>query len=122
MWWAFAGLLAGLLIGLYLPIHIPVTYARYLSIAVLAALDTAFGGIRASVEGEFDYSVFISGFFSNILVAALLTYIGDRLGVDIYLAVVFALGYRMFQNVGRMRHSILKISGKKRNQAGGKSG
>jgi Uncharacterized conserved protein (small basic protein) len=46
-------------------------------------------------------------------VAALLTYIGDRLGVDIYLAVVFALGYRMFQNVGRMRHSILKIYWKK---------
>jgi small basic protein len=120
VWWAFAGLGVGLLIGLYLPIHIPVIYARYLSIAIFAALDTAFGGMRAGLEGDFDYSIFISGFFSNILVAALLTYIGDRLGMDIYIAVVFALGYRMFQNVGRIRHSYLKIYGRKRENAGGK--
>lgn len=98
--------------GLILPVTIPLLYARYLSVAVLAALDSAFGGLRAAMEGEFDSLVFITGFFGNALLAAALTYIGDRMGVELYYAAIFALGYRIFQNLGAIRRYLL--TGKKR--------
>jgi len=102
------GLVLGILIGFRLPVYFPVTYARYISIGLLAAMDTAFGGMRASLEGRFDTLVFVSGFFSNTLLAAALTYIGDRLGVELYYAALFALGYRVFQNLGLIRYLLLK--------------
>ena len=41
----------------------PSMYENYLSIAVLAALDTLFGGIRAQLQQVYDDKVFVSGFF-----------------------------------------------------------
>jgi len=107
IWLAILGLAAGLAIGLALPVALPIVYARYLSIAVLAALDSVFGGLRAGLEGNFDNAVFVSGFFGNALLAAALTYIGDRLGVELYYAALFALGYRLFLNLGTIRRHLL---------------
>lgn len=111
MWIVLLGLVAGLMIGLNAPVQIPLIYGRYLSIALVAALDTAFGGLRASLEGNFDKAVFISGFFTNALLAAGLTYVGDRLGVELYLAALFALGFRVFQNLGIIRRHAFKLIG-----------
>lgn len=111
MWIVLLGLVAGLMIGLNAPVQIPLIYGRYLSIALVAALDTAFGGLRASLEGNFDKAVFISGFFTNALLAAGLTYVGDRLGVELYLAALFALGFRVFQNLGIIRRHAFKLLG-----------
>jgi len=102
------GLIFGLVLGLLLPISIPLVYARYFSVAFLAALDSAFGGIRAGLEGNFNTTVFITGFFNNMLLAAFLTYFGDRLGVELYYAALFAFGVRIFQNLGIIRRHILK--------------
>ena len=101
------GLLLGLLMGFALPVKIPAFYSRYLSIAVVAALDTALGGMRAALQGSFDNLIFVSGFFTNTILAALLTYAGDQLGVELYIAALFALGYRMFQNLGAIRRLVL---------------
>ncbi len=109
IWLAFLGLAGGLAIGLVLPVALPVIYARYLSIAVLAALDSVFGGLRAGLEGNFDNVVFVSGFFGNAMLAAALTYIGDRLGVELYYAALFALGYRLFLNLGAIRRHLLRF-------------
>lgn len=111
MWIVLLGLVLGLVIGLNAPVQIPLIYGRYLSIALVAALDTAFGGLRASLEGHFDKAVFISGFFTNALLAAGLTYVGDRLGVELYLAALFALGFRVFQNLGIIRRHAFKLFG-----------
>ncbi|HEY3315579.1 MAG TPA: small basic family protein [Bacillota bacterium] len=109
IWLAIIGLGAGLAVGLFLPVALPIVYARYLSIAVLAALDSVFGGLRAGLEGNFDTAVFVSGFFGNALLAAALTYIGDRLGVELYYAALFALGYRLFLNLGTIRRHLLRF-------------
>lgn len=97
------GLLLGIIIGLYVPINFPTAYASYMSIAILAALDSVFGGIRAALEKHFDSSIFISGFFGNAILAACLAYIGDRLGIPIYYAAIFAFGGRLFQNFALIR-------------------
>jgi len=101
------GILIGIILGLVLPVHIPTAYSPYMSIAVLAALDSVFGGIRASLENTFETDAFISGFFGNALLAAGLAYIGDRLDVPIYLAAIFAFGSRLFQNFAMIRRFFL---------------
>jgi len=101
-------LVLGIFIGLQMPVFIPFVYAKYMSIAILAALDSVFGGIRAYMEDVFDNVVFVSGFFINIVLAAGLAYLGDRLGVELYLAAVVAFGVRIFQNLAIIRRYLLK--------------
>jgi small basic protein len=96
-------LVVGFLLVYSLRVDIPAGYADYLSIAILAGLDSIAGGVRARLEENFDEYIFATGFFVNMALAALLAYLGDRLGVNIYLAVVVALGVRIFQNLGRIR-------------------
>lgn len=107
MWVIMVGLLAGLLLGYLAPLAVPNIYARYLGIAVLAALDSSLGGIRASLERRFEATIFLTGFFTNALLAVALTYMGERLGIDLYMAAVVALGIRLFQNLGIIRRRLL---------------
>ncbi|WP_033543517.1 small basic family protein [Planococcus sp. CAU13] len=107
MWLSILGLILGVSLGLLTDIRIPPEYANYLSIAVLAALDTLFGGIRAHLQQVYDDKVFVSGFFFNILLAAGLAFLGVHLGVDLYLAAIFAFGVRLFQNIAVIRRIIL---------------
>jgi small basic protein len=107
MWLPLLGLIIGIVLGLYSDIRVPDEYSNYLSIAVLAALDTLFGGIRAHLQNNYDDKVFVSGFFFNILLAASLAFLGVHLGVDLYLAAVFAFGVRLFQNIAVIRRILL---------------
>ncbi|MDI6812947.1 MAG: small basic family protein [Desulfitobacteriaceae bacterium] len=108
MWLPILGLILGLAIGYVSPFSVPINYAKYLSVAILAALDSVLGGIRAAQEDHFDSTVFLTGFFSNILLAGILAYVGDRIGVDLYLAAVVAFGVRLFQNLAIIRRHWLR--------------
>lgn len=101
------GLIAGALIGSTISFQVPPIYVKYMSVALLASLDSVLGGIRSILDKHFDGAVLLSGFFANALLAALLAYLGDRLGVDLYYAAVFAFGVRLFQNLASIRHYIL---------------
>jgi small basic protein len=107
VWFLASALIIGLIIGLNLPVTIPAIYGRYLAVGILAALDSALGGLRAALEERFDLQVFVSGFFANTLLAMGLTYLGDRMGVELYYAALFAFGYRIFQNLGIIRRYLL---------------
>jgi small basic protein len=102
------GLIVGILIGTFCPISIPQEYAKFFSVALLASLDSVFGGLRAAAEEKFDNTVFISGFFTNALLAAVLVYIGDRLGIDLYYVALLAFGLRIFQNLAIIRRYFLR--------------
>lgn len=117
IWLPVLGLVVGVAIGFVADVNIPVAYSSYLSIAILAALDTVFGGIRASLEKSFNGTVFLTGFFSNTLVAALLAYIGVQLGVDLYLAAVVAFGVRLFNNIAVIRRIAFNRFGQRRTNA-----
>ncbi|MGI5838423.1 MAG: small basic family protein [bacterium] len=107
MWLPLLGLIIGIAVGLAFPLSLAPSYARYMSVAVLAAMDSVFGGFRAGLEGHFNTKIFVTGFFGNIILAAVLTYIGDRLGVELYLAALFAFGVRLFQNSALIRRILL---------------
>ncbi|MGQ9756423.1 MAG: small basic family protein [Desulfotomaculales bacterium] len=102
------GLTLGVVIGLNVPLFIPQVYGKYLGIAILAAMDSVFGGIRAGMEESFDNAIFLSGFVGNTLLAAGLVFIGDRLGVELYTAAVVAFGVRLFQNLAVIRRRLIK--------------
>lgn len=120
--WLFApALLIGIVLGLLLPVSIPLVWARYLSVALLAALDAVFGGLRSSLDQQFDFGVFASGFVVNAILAAALTYVGDQLGVQLYYAALFAFGYRIFVNLGVIRRQLLTQWREHRNGRQGKA-
>lgn len=96
------GCLLGVIVGINAPI-IPYTYSSYLAIAVIAALDSVFGGITSVLKGNFDLKIFISGFFCNAILSILLTYLGQKLNVDIYLAAIVVFVGRMFTNLTIIR-------------------
>jgi small basic protein len=106
---AFA-LVIGIVAGLILRPTVPTWLEPYLPIAVVAALDAVFGGIRARLDGVFDAKVFVVSFVSNVLVAALIVYLGDKLGVGSQLstAVVVVLGIRIFGNAAAIRRRVFR--------------
>ncbi|NAZ85166.1 small basic family protein [Kineococcus indalonis] len=107
---AAVGLLVGIVAGVLLRPEVPVFLQPYLPIAVVAALDAVFGGVRAVLDGIFDDRVFVVSFLSNAVVAALIVYLGDQLGVGSQLStgVVVVLGVRIFSNAAAIRRHLLK--------------
>ena len=107
---AAIGLLIGVVAGLLLHPTVPLWLQPYLPIAVVAALDAVFGGVRAMLDGIFDDKVFIVSFLSNVVVAALIVYLGDQLGVGSQLStgVVVVLGIRIFSNAAAIRRHLFK--------------
>jgi small basic protein len=105
---AALGLLLGVLLGLVLQPEVPIWLEPYLPIAVVAALDAVFGALRAFLDGIFDDKVFVVSFVSNVLIAGLIVYLGDKLGVGGQLStgVIVVLGIRIFSNVAAIRRHI----------------
>jgi len=100
-------LILGIICGLYLPYSIPQEYSSYIAVGLLAALDSIFGALKSNIKGEFKTDIFLSGFIGNTIIAMLLAYIGDRFGIPLYEAAVFAFGVRIFQNFAEIRRDLL---------------
>lgn len=101
------GLLIGVILGILVDINIPEKFSPYVSVAILACLDSVFGAVRANLSKNFEANIFISGFFGNALLAAALAYLGDKLGIPIYIAAVIVFGGRIFDNFAIIRRIIL---------------
>ena len=110
-------IVVGCLIGVILGVNAPTIsymYADYLAISIIAALDTVLGGISATLKNNFNFKVFVSGFFVNAILSILLTLLGKKLNVDIYLAAVIVFVGRMFNNLGTIRrYYVEKLTSKK---------
>ncbi|PRY47506.1 small basic protein [Geodermatophilus tzadiensis] len=104
------GLAVGIVLGLVFDPTVPVGLQPYLPIAVVAALDAVFGGVRARLDGIFDAKVFVVSFVSNVVVAGLIVFLGDQLGVGAQLstAVVVVLGIRIFGNAAAIRRHVFR--------------
>jgi small basic protein len=106
---AFIGLIIGISAGLIFEPTVPIWLQPYLPIAVVAALDAVCGGLRAVLDGVFNDRVFTVSFLSNVVVAGLIVYLGDQMGVGPQLstAVVVVLGVRIFSNAAAIRRHLL---------------
>lgn len=101
---AILGIVIGIIIGFYVPFELSTISSLYISVGLLAAIDSIVGALKATFQNKFDPVIFISGFIVNALLAIGLSYLGDKLGVPIYYAAIFVFGTRLFNNIGSIRH------------------
>ena len=119
MWFIILGLLIGVIIGIYAPIEVPQEFARYTAIAIMGISDSVFGAIRADLQHQYKTNVFISGLIFNMALAVLITFIGDRLGIDLYLAVLIVFTFRIFANLAKIKAIAVEKYLTKRRGVGG---
>lgn len=108
MIYVLLGLALGVALGIVTPGYIPKSYAPYFSVALMSGLDTVFGGLRAAMENRYENTVFLSGFFVNMLVAVFFCSAGTLLNIDFYLIVILVLGMRVFNNLAIIRRLYLE--------------
>lgn len=108
MYLIIIGLALGLIFGAFLRIDIPPELARYTAVAILGMLDSVFGAIRAQIEGKYDTVIFVTGLAFNMAIAVLITYFGDKLNLDLYLAILIAFTIRIFLNLGIIRTTTIE--------------
>ncbi|MCJ0905607.1 hypothetical protein B2J88_32075 [Rhodococcus sp. SRB_17] len=106
--YGLAALVIGIVLGVVFSPQVPDVIQPYLPIAVVAALDAVFGGLRAYLDEIFDAKVFVVSFVFNVLVASLIVWLGDQLGVGTQLstAIVVVLGIRIFGNAAALRRRL----------------
>lgn len=107
MYLVILGLSLGLVIGAFLQIDIPPEFARYTAVAIVGILDSLFGAIRASIERKYSTTTFLSGLAFNMVIAVLITFIGDKLNLDLYLAILIAFMIRILANIGIIKTTAL---------------
>lgn len=110
------GLIIGLVIGIFLPGEIPAEYSTYVAVGILATLDSVLGGGVASLQGRFDLKIFLSGFLGNAFLAVVLAFVGDKMGIPLYMAAIFAFGTRLFSNFATIRRLLIHKYTQKKNE------
>lgn len=113
MFLAILAAAVGIAIALSVNFYVPPEYSQYVAVAILAGLDSVFGGINANFQKNFKLAIFVSGFFGNAILAVALAYIGNKLDADLYLAAVIIFGTRIFQNFAAIRRFLLSQYSKK---------
>lgn len=109
MIWSVFGILLGIIVGVVFHVPIPLTFTRYTAVVIIGLLDAIFGAIRAEVtKDRFDITIFVSGVLFNALLAIGITYLGEKLGLNLYLAATVVFTFRIFQNVGITRRVLLE--------------
>lgn len=115
MLWALFGTLVGIIVGLSLNYNIPIAYIKYTAVVIIVIFDALFGGIKAEVsKEEYDPTIFITGLAFNIVLALIITLLGEKLGLDLYLAVTVVFIMRIFSNLGIARRALIELFTKKK--------
>ena len=109
MIWALLGIIIGVLIGLTVNYPIPLELIKYSAVVIMGILDALFGAIRAEVTNDqFNAIIFITGLLFNVILSIAITLLGDKLGLELYLAATFVFTFRIFSNVGITRRALLQ--------------
>ena len=109
MLWAIVGIIIGIILGLGLNFPIPLELTKYSAVIIMGILDALFGAIRAEITNDrFDAIIFITGLAFNIILSIAITLLGDKLGLDLYLAATFVFTFRIFSNIGTTRRAVLQ--------------
>ncbi len=95
--------LVGILLGILIPYNLNSSMLSYLAVALIAALDSVFGGLLANINKRFNINVFMIGLVSNAILGIFLAFIGNVLGISLSFAVVIVFGVRMFNNMAAIR-------------------
>lgn len=100
-------LILGVVLGFLIKVPVTGIAGVYMGVAVVAGLDSVFGGLRSAIEGKFRSDVFTTGFIANIVIAFFLAWFGDRIGVNVYFVAILVMGSRIFTNLSLIRRQML---------------
>lgn len=117
MIFAVIGIILGVCVGIFLPWAVTPSSTVYVAAAILAALDSVFGGMNAFFKKSFNMAIFVSGLVCNALLAVVIILLGEKIGIDLYIAVIVIFGTRIFNNFASVRHHIIMEYTKKRENA-----
>lgn len=124
MIWALIGILIGIVIGFQIQYSIPLAYTKYTAVVLIGILDALFGAIRAeATKDQYNAVIFMTGLLFNIILAVIITYLGEKLGLDLYLAATVVFTFRIFSNVGIARRAMFQnfIDKKHKDKHGGEN-
>lgn len=109
MTWALVGILIGIIAGLSISFTIPIEYIKYTAVTIIGALDSMLGGFKAELtkEDEYNSTIFLTGLVFNIIAALAITLLGEKLGLDLYLAATVVFTFRIFANLGVIRRAAI---------------
>ena len=110
---AFA-IVLGIVLALNFNVYISPSVTPYVAITILASVDSLLGAYAASLSKKYNFAIFITGLIGNSLIAALLIFMGKKVGLDLYLAAVIVFVIRIFQNFAITRRFFLKFIVKNR--------
>lgn len=99
MIYVVAGLILGVVAGLNLNLIYSPEYAVYISLAILAILNAIFNLLNENLKGELTFIKSIIFVVSDLVFGLLMGYVGEQLGLPIYLAAVFAFGNNIYKNL-----------------------
>ena len=109
MIWATLGILVGIIIGLITDYTIPIEYIKYTAVTIIGILDALFGAVKAEISHDkYNATIFLTGLVFNIILALGITLLGEKLGLDLYLAATVVFTFRIFSNLGITRRAILE--------------
>lgn len=97
----------GIALGLVMPYNLTSDTLPYVAVAIIAALDSIFGGIVANYSKRFSINVFMTGLVSNAVLAVALTYVGNLLGINLSFAAIVVFGVRIFNNLANIRRETI---------------
>jgi len=94
-----AGLILGIVAGLNLNLVYNPNYIVYISLAILAVLNTIINMLHDSKTTELSMGKSIAYLLTDLLFALFLGFVGEQLGLPIYLAAVFAFGNNIYKKI-----------------------
>ncbi|MGB4439777.1 MAG: DUF1290 domain-containing protein [Sedimentibacter sp.] len=109
-----AGLVLGVIAGLNLDLVYSPEYAVYISLTVLAILNSIFNMLSENLNGELTPVKSLLFLTGDLAFALFLGYIGEQLGLPIYLAAIFAFGNNIYKNLKIMINYLLEKYNKKK--------
>ena len=98
----------GICAAIAFDLYIPAAMSTYIAVFIIAALDSVMGAYKALLRDKFDTWVFVTGFFGSSLLAALMVYLGKKIDLDLYHAVLVVFTLRVFNNFACIRRYYLK--------------
>jgi small basic protein len=93
-----AGVALGIIAGLKLNVGYNPEYTVYISLSILAMVNTIFTILCKNIKGEIKIIKSAIYLASDLIFALFLGYLGEQLGLPIYLAAVFAFGNNIYKN------------------------
>lgn len=99
MLYVIAGIVLGIIAGLKLNVGYNPEYTVYISLSILAMINTIFNIFCENLKGEVKTIKYVILLVSDLVFALFLGYLGEQLGLPIYLAAVFAFGNNIYKNI-----------------------